>query len=137
MEIKIEKSLTTQQLKEISPLVLAFIGDGIHTLYVRNYVVNKNLEKLNDYHKHCAMFCKAKTQSKVLDLLISSLTQEEQEVVRRTRNTKTHNIAKNSNLVEYKKATCFEALIGWLYLTGQNDRLNEILEKSLIEEGNK
>ena len=137
MEIKTEKILTKQQLKETSPLVLAFIGDGIHTLFVRDFVVTKNLQKLNDYNRQCSTFCKAKTQSKVLDLLVCDLTEEEKDVVRRTRNTKTHNIAKNSNLVEYKKATCFEALVGWLYLSGQNQRLNEILQKSLIEEGNK
>lgn len=125
--------LNEQQLIQINPLVLAFVGDSVHTMFVRERVVKSTLEKLNNYNKQCAHYCKAKTQAKVLDLLQGELTEQEQDIVRRTRNTKTNNIAKNSNLVEYKKATCFEALIGWLYLGGQEQRLQEFLNKSIID----
>lgn len=125
--------LNEQQLIQINPLVLAFVGDSVHTMFIREYVVKSTLEKLNNYNKQCAHYCKAKTQAKVLDLLQSELTEQEQDIVRRTRNSKTNNIAKNSNLVEYKKATCFEALIGWLYLGGQHQRLQEFLNKSIID----
>lgn len=125
--------LTQQQLIQINPLVLAFVGDSVHTMFVREYVVKSTLEKLNNYNKQCAHYCKAKTQAKVLDSLQEELTEQEKDIVRRTRNSKTNNIAKNSNLVEYKKATCFEALIGWLYLGGEKERLNEFLNKSIID----
>ena len=125
--------LTQQQLIQINPLVLAFVGDSVHTMFVREYVVKSTLEKLNNYNKQCAHYCKAKTQAKVLDSLQEELTEQEKDIVRRTRNSKTNNIAKNSNLVEYKKATCFEALIGWLYLGGEQERLNEFLNKSIID----
>ena len=131
MKIETQNILTQNKLNELNPLVLAFIGDGVHTMFVRDYVVKSALLKLNNYNKTCSSFCKAKTQAKVLDNIIESLTEEEQNIVRRTRNTKTNNIAKNSNLVEYKKATCFEALVGWLYLSGQNCRLQEILNASI------
>lgn len=125
--------LTQQQLIQINPLVLAFVGDSVHTMFVREYVVKSTLEKLNNYNKQCAHYCKAKTQAKVLDSLQEELTEQEKDIVRRTRNSKTNNIAKNSNLVEYKKATCFESLIGWLYLGGEQERLNEFLNKSIID----
>lgn len=129
MKIENDKVLTQKDINEISPLVLAFLGDSIHTAYVRDFIIKNKLEKLNDYNKHASYYCKAKTQSEILDRLV--LTEEESEIVRRTRNTKTNNIAKNSNLVEYKKATCFEALIGYLYLLNNTERMNEILEISV------
>ena len=131
MKIETKDIISKTELIQISPLVLAFVGDSVHTMFVRNFVVKSKLEKLNDYNKHCSHYCKAKTQSLVLDKIADILTDEEKDVVRRTRNTKTNNIAKNSNLTEYKKATCFESLIGWLYLGGQEERLNEFLNKSI------
>lgn len=126
-----ENILTQNQLNEISPLVLAFLGDSIHTKFVREFVVKSQMGKLNDYNKKASHYCKAKTQAQVLDKIQDSLTKQEQDLVRRTRNAKTNNIAKNSNLMEYKKATCFEALLGWLYLGGQEQRLNEFLNISI------
>lgn len=131
MKIEIENAFSDTKINELSPLVLAFVGDGVHTMYVRNFVVNNSLLKLNDYNKNCANFCKAKTQAMVLDNLTGELTEKEQEIARRARNTKTNNIAKNSNLVEYKKATSFEAIVGYLYLTKNSNRLEYILSKSV------
>lgn len=132
--MKIETEILTEnQIKNLSPLVLAFIGDGVHTIFVRDYIVKSKLEKLNDYNKDCSHYCKAKTQSEVLTKIESILTEQEKDIVRRTRNAKTNNIAKNSNLMEYKRATCFEALIGYLYLSGQQDRMNELLNISIKE----
>ncbi len=130
MKIETQK-LTENQLKTVSPLTLAFLGDGVHTIFVRDFVVKNKLEKLGDYNKDCAHFCKAKTQSLVLEKILPMLNEEENDIIRRTRNAKTNNIAKNSNLAEYKKATCFEALLGYLYLSGQTERLMEILQLSI------
>ena len=127
------ESLDKDKLIEVPPLALAFVGDGVHTMFVRNNVVKKNIQKVGDYHLLCAHFCKALTQSKVLDSITNELTEQENDIVRRARNVKSHNIAKNSDISTYKKATGFEALIGYLYLSGNFDRMKYILEKSMEE----
>ncbi len=121
--------LDKNKFKEINPIVLAFIGDGVHTLYVRDKVVKNSNLLVNKCHINSAKFCNAKSQAKKMDLLYTSLSEEEQDIVRRARNAKTHNIAKNSDIETYKKATEFEALVGYLYLSGNFCRLEEILKK--------
>ncbi len=128
-----QKNSIQNKLDQTSPLVLAFIGDSVHTLFVRENIIKEGIHKLNDYNKSCNFLCRAKTQSKVLDKLEPLLTIKEQELVRRTRNAKNHHTAKNSNLVDYKKATCFEALVGYLYLNGETQRLEQFLKISIEE----
>ena len=118
---------------KLSPLALAFIGDSVHTLYVREHIVMNDVLKINDYHKLSSHFCKAETQSKVLDQIAPMLSEQEKEVVRKARNTKIHHNAKNASVKDYKQATSFEALLGYLYVTNQNDRLQEILKLSMGE----
>lgn len=120
--------LNDDAFKEINPIVLAFIGDGVHTLFVRDKVVKTSNLLVNKCHINSAKFCNAKSQAKKLDLLLDSLSEDELNIVRRARNAKTHNIAKNSDIETYKKATSFEALVGYLYLKGNYKRLNEILK---------
>lgn len=117
-----------------SMLELAFIGDAIHTAFIRNYLIKNNQFKLDILHKNASKFCSAKFQSKVLDSIIALLSEEESDIVRRARNTKTKHIAKNACTADYHKATSFEALIGWLYLNNQKERLNEILNLSILKE---
>ncbi len=126
-------NIMQNKLDQTSPLVLAFVGDSVHTLYVRENIIKEGIHKLKDYNKSCNFLCRAKTQSKVLDKLEPLLTAKEQEIVRRTRNAKNHHTAKNSNLVDYKKATCFEALVGYLYLNGETQRLQQFLKISIEE----
>ena len=114
----------------LSPLALAFVGDSVHTLYVRQNVVNFDA-KIGDYHHLCAHFCKAKTQSEALEKIIPLLSFEESEIVRKTRNAKINNVPKNSNVFEYKKATCFEALVGYLFLNKNYERLKIFLDISM------
>lgn len=123
------------KLEEISILTLSYIGDAVHTLFIRNKVVNSINLKAGDYHKICSNFCKASAQAKVFDVIFDSLSQTEQDVAKRARNAKGHK-AKNASLEDYKKATAFEAVVGYLYLCKQDDKLNDILEKSynLIKE---
>lgn len=123
----LNKTLTKKQLLELSPLVLAFIGDSVHTLYVRDGVVKSSNMTANNLHKKASLKCKATHQAKVLDEILNLLTQEEQDVVRRTRNCKVNHTAKNSSLEDYKKATSYEALIGWLYLQGDYERMEKFL----------
>lgn len=119
--------LDDEAFKEINPIVLAFIGDGVHTLFVRDRVVKSSNLLVNKCHINSAKFCNAKSQAKKLDALEASLTTSEKDIVRRARNAKTHNIAKNSDVETYKKATSFEALVGYLYLKGDYARLKQIL----------
>lgn len=118
---------------QLSPLALAFIGDSVHTMFVREHIVANDVLKINDYHKMSAHYCKAETQSKVLDLLMPNLTEQEKDIVRKARNTKIHHNAKNASVKDYKQATSFEALVGYLYLTKQQQRLEEILNLSMGE----
>ncbi len=118
---------TEEQFKEVNPIVLAFIGDGVHTLYVRDKVVKNSNLLVNKCHISSAKFCNAKSQAKKLDELIAELLPSELDIVRRARNAKTHNIAKNSDIETYKKATAFEALVGYLYLKGDYKRLKFVL----------
>ncbi len=123
-----------EKIDNLSPLALAFIGDGVHTLFVREFVVKGGISNLNYYHQKAKKFCNAKHQKEVLEKLLPMLSFEESEIVRRARNAKSKHKAKNFNEEEYKKATAFEALVGFLYLTEQKERLKEILKISVSEE---
>lgn len=119
-------NLPEKDFLEISPITLAFIGDGVHTLFVRDKVVKSGF--WSGFHKKSSSLCNAKAQSIKLDQLLPILTLDEKDIVRRARNAKTQNIAKNSDVETYKKATSFEALIGYLYLKGDYARLDYILK---------
>ena len=116
--------------KEFNSLALAFLGDAVHTLYVREFALN-NPATLKNYNAICSHFCSAVFQAKVFDKLV--LEKEEEDVAKRARNAKNNNIAKNATIEQYKKATSLEAVIGWLYLKKREERLNQIL-KSCVEE---
>ena len=117
-----------KNVNELSPLALAFMGDAIHTAYVRKFVLNGEKQLLNAYNNQAKQFCNAQAQAEVLDVLQPILTDEEKEIVRKTRNTHNKHSAKNFDEETYKKATSFEALLGWLYLTENTERLEEILK---------
>ena len=115
-------------------LELAFIGDAVHTLFVRKNIVDKQNLKMNEIHKIASKYCSAKKQSEILEKLIDTLSEEECEIVRMARNSKTKHIAKHANSAEYHKATAFEALIGWLFVNDREKRLDEILKISIMED---
>ena len=120
-------------MRNFTSLELAFIGDAVHTAFVRNWVLTKFDKPINDIHKICSKFCSAVFQSSVLDAL--ELTDEEKEIVRKARNAKPKHQAKNSGNAEYKKATAFEAIIGYHFITKNDERLNYLLNKSIIGGG--
>lgn len=126
MEDKTFKSLLNTNL-----LPLAFIGDSVHTLYVREYVLNLPNRKIENYHTLASYYCKASSQAKVLELIQDKLNENEKEIVRRGRNAKPKHSAKNASNAEYSYATAFEVLIGYLYLSSNTERLNEILNLSI------
>ena len=123
-----------KNLNDLSPLALAFMGDAIHTAYVRKEVLKGEKQPLNSYNNKAKNFCNAKAQAEALDKLQTILSNEEKDIVRKTRNTHNKHSAKNFDEETYKKATSFEALLGWLYLTENTDRLEEILNFSMKED---
>lgn len=111
---------------ENSPLILAYLGDAVHTLFIRKYFLKK-IETPKNLHNNCSKFCSAKGQSEALDFLVQYLNDDEKDIIRRARNAKNHNAPKNSNIEEYKKATSFEALLGFLLVNSKEERLNKLL----------
>lgn len=120
--------ITIQKVREMSPLVLAYIGDAVHSLYSREKYALSTTYKPNKLHILVSNEVKAKAQAEKLEKIFENLSQDEKDIFMRARNTHVNTIAKNASKGEYLEATGFEALIGYLYLTGQNERLKEILE---------
>ena len=121
-----------EDVNQVSPLVWAYLGDAVYEKYIREYLVLNTKFKPHKLHVEATKFVKASAQADILKELEEALTEEEQDIVRRTRNTQNHHLPKNSNVTEYMYSTAFEGLIGYLYLTKQNTRLKEILEKTEI-----
>lgn len=118
--------LSASDVKMLNPLVLAYVGDSVYDTFVRTLLVSGGHGQVAKLHKMSIEFVKAKAQADILGEINELLTPEEQDVVRRGRNTKSSTIPKNAYIQDYRYATGFEALIGFLYLTGQIDRLMEI-----------
>ena len=118
-----------EEIELMSPLTWAYIGDAVYELYIRNKLINETNLKPHKLHIEAIKYVKAKSQAEKLNEIYESLIDEEKDIVRRGRNTQNHHLPKNSNVQEYMYATAFEALIGYLYLTKQNTRLKEILDK--------
>ncbi len=116
-----------EEINQMSPLTWAYIGDCVYELYIRTKLVDTTKLKPHELHINSIKYVKAKSQAETLKKLEGVLTEEEKEIVRRGRNTQTHHIAKNASMQEYMYATAFEALIGYLYLTKQDERLFEII----------
>ena len=115
----------------LNPLVLAYIGDAVYEVYVRVYIAKKGEIKTNALHKASISFVSAHAQSDILEEIEDSLTEEELNIVRRGRNAHSNTIPKNASIADYKKATAFEALIGYLFLKNDINRLEEIIKITL------
>lgn len=119
---------TDKDVKFLNPLVMAFVGDSIYSLYVKTHEVDIFHEKVNNLTKLTATKVNAKSQQIALFKIMDVLTEEEADIVRRARNSNIHTKAKNYTIEEYRYATALEALIGFLFLTQNIDRLKYILE---------
>jgi ribonuclease-3 family protein len=127
-------SFTEEQAKFLNPLVLALIGDAVYEVFIRTYLVNKNRDmNVHKIHIKAVSHVKAEAQSRYMKVIIEDLDEEELGVFKRGRNTKS-NTPKNANVSDYRWATGFEALIGYLYLLDKKERLNFLLNK-IIEMG--
>ena len=127
MEEWINFNRPEEEVNLLSPLTWAYVGDCIYELYIRTNLVNKTNLKPHKLHIETIKHVKAKSQAKLLEDIQDKLTEEEKDIVRRGRNAESHHLPKNANVQEYRYATAFEALIGYLYLTKQFGRLKEIL----------
>ena len=114
-----------------SPLALAYIGDSIYDLLVKKSFVLKTNMQPEKYHKKVTSIVSANAQSAFIESFMDNLTEEEQAVYKRARNSSPHTKAKNASLQDYLKATGFEAVLGYLYLSGQNSRLDELVQSSI------
>lgn len=117
-----------------SPLVFAYVGDAVFELYVRTLLLSRGNAPVHKLHKRSIAFVKAKAQSDIIHSLMPVLSTEEQDIVRRGRNAKSGTIPKNADITEYKYATGFEALLGYLYVKGDYTRLLELLKMSVQQD---
>ncbi len=127
----IERKKEVEEVNMLSPLVWAYIGDAIFETFIRVQLVNKSNAKPHKLHCESIKFVKAKAQANMLKKIHDELTEKEQEIVRRGRNVQNHHVAKNANVADYSMSTAFEALVGYLYLTKQDERLKEILRMAI------
>lgn len=129
--IKEQFGIPEVDIRSYSPLTLAFIGDGIFDLIIRSIVVGKGNTRASELHKRTSNVVKAASQSDMIEKLLPHLTEEEEAVYKRGRNAKSPTMAKNATMAEYRRATGFEALMGFLYLTDQMGRLVELVKIGL------
>ena len=125
--------LEKQDICSYSPLTLAYIGDGVYELVVRSMIVTEANAPVNKLHKRSSELVKAETQAKMAFYLRDNdlLDEEEMRILKRGRNAQSYTKAKNASVSDYRWATGFEALIGYLYLSNKNDRMLEIITMSL------
>lgn len=125
------KGLEKVDIREYSPLVLAYLGDTVYEVYIRTLLVSEGNAPVHKLHRRSTDFVKAKAQSDIIHKIIDTLSDEEREIVRRGRNAKSGTIPKNADVTEYKYATGFESLIGYLYLKKDYIRLMQILKEAV------
>ena len=141
MEESIKKSLADSisecfEIQEVdirtySPLALAYIGDCVFDLIIKTLVMNEGNQPVQKMHQKTSSIVQASSQSKMMRILQPILTEDEHAVYKKGRNTKAVSPAKNQSLTDYRRATGFEALMGHLYLTGQYDRMTELVKMGL------
>lgn len=121
-------TLGEMEVRMLNPLVWAYIGDSIYEAFIRSHIISNTKKTAHALHLESIKFVKAKAQSQILEDLLPFLTEEEQDIVRRGRNTKAGHLPKNADVMDYRRATALEGLIGYIYLMKRFDRLDEIME---------
>lgn len=124
-----------KDIRSYSPLALAYIGDGIYDLVIRSMVVGEGNTHVNDLHRHTSRIVKAHAQSELIGEILPELTEEEVAVYKRGRNAKSATMAKNATVGDYRRATGFEALMGYLYLEDKTERMMELILTGLKRTG--
>ena len=128
MEELIDRSKSPEEVNMLSPLTWAYVGDCVYESYIRTDLINKTKLKPHKLHIETIKYVKAKAQADILKQIEPNLTEQELDIVRRGRNAQNHHLPKNADPTDYMYSTAFEGLIGYLYLTKQDERLKEILK---------
>ena len=118
-------------VREYSPLTLAYIGDSIYDLIIKSLVVNEGNRPVKELHRQTSRYVKASAQSQMMRVLQDKLTEEEHGVYKRGRNAKSVSPARNQSVTDYRRATGFEALMGYLYLRKEWTRMLELAKEGL------
>ena len=119
--------LSSKDWKLYSPLTLAYLGDAVYEMVIRTICVKRTNMQTQKLHRKVTGYVSAKAQAKMMDALLKELTEEEESIYRRGRNSKPYTKAKNASMEEYLKATGFEALVGYLYLQKEYERMNALI----------
>ena len=130
-KMKQEFSCEDKDIRTYSPLTLAFVGDCVFDLIIRTVIVERANRSPHDLHKMKSAIVKAKTQAELGEIIQDLLSDEEQAVYKRGRNAKSGSTAKNASVGDYRKATALEALIGYLFLLNQEDRILFLVKEGL------
>lgn len=133
-ELKELFELKDQDIRSYSPLTLAYIGDGVYELIIRTILVKKGNCPVNRLHKKASSLVKAAAQSNIMEVIEEKLTPEELSVYRRGRNAHSPTMAKNATMADYRRATGFEALMGYLYLKEDYSRMVILIRMGIGEE---
>ncbi len=123
--------LENRDIKTYSPLTLAYIGDGVYEIVIRTILVSNGNCPPNKLHKRASALVKAGAQSAMMEVIEPLLQEEEEAVYKRGRNAKSYTMAKNATMADYRRATGFEALMGYLYLDGREERMIELIKAGL------
>ena len=130
-KLKKEFECESIDLRNYSPLTLAFLGDCVFDLIIRTVIVERGNRTAESLHKKKSVVVKAQTQARMAELLLPSLSEEELAVYKRGRNAKSYSTAKNASVSDYRKATGFEALLGYLYLQDMEERIIQLVKTAL------
>ena len=120
-----------KDIRSFSPLTLAYIGDAVYEIVIRTIIVEKGNAPVNKLHHKASSLVKAVAQKAAMEKILPLLTEEEEAVYKRGRNAKSYTSAKNASVIDYRIATGFEALMGFLYLMGRNERMLELVKISV------
>ncbi len=131
--IRQQFALEEKDIRSFSPLALAYIGDGIYELVIRTVTVRQGSRQVNKLHRDTSRLVKAQAQSEMMKTLLPLLTEQEADIYRRGRNAKSFSVAKNAFVGDYRRATGFEALMGYLYLQGDMERLSELVQAAVAQ----
>lgn len=130
-KLKKEFECESIDLRNYSPLTLAFLGDCVFDLIIRTVIVERGNRTAESLHKKKSVVVKAQTQARMAELLLPSLSEEELAVYKRGRNAKSYSTAKNASVSDYRKATGFETLLGYLYLQNKEERIIQLVKTAL------
>ena len=126
------REFTEKEARLLNPLQLALVGDGVYELFIRNHILSENIElTAHKIHVKAIGYVKAKSQAVIMHEIEDKLTEDESYIYKRGRNAKSATVPKNADVRDYRMATGFEALVGYLHLIGDYERLNYILSKAV------